>query len=306
MRQPRPIVRLVAAVLAVTQVTGCGSAWRRPAGVAPADAVTTWHPDSIRVVTSDRRITLHHPAVQGDSLVGQIPVTRRADTIAVLRSDVVSLKAKGAGAVLTLRDSSVLEITELWERGDSLGGPSVPRQVWEPLVIPLTAVRWIELSALPGTGAWRRTAQLPLARGQTVRVRIASADSTHADPAFLRGEVSRMTGDSLVMTVNGEERRIALASVSRLEVLAGRGNHVVRGALIGIAVPLAAATMILATTDDCSGCSGLVAPQVVTAIGVGTVGVLAGGLLGVILGASSRSDRWQAVPLERAGRSPMP
>jgi hypothetical protein len=115
-----------------------------------------------------------------------------------------------------------------------------------------------------------------------------------------------MTGDSLVMTVNGEERRIALASVSRLEVLAGRGNHVVRGALIGIAVPLAAATMILATTDDCSGCSGLVAPQVVTAIGVGTVGVLAGGLLGVILGASSRSDRWQAVPLERAGRSPMP
>jgi hypothetical protein len=296
MRQPRPIVRLVAAVLAVTQLTGCGSAWQRPEGVAPADAVTTWHPDSIRVVTGDRRFKLHDPSVIGDSLAGRIPVTR-VDSIGVLRGDVATVRARGRGAVLVLRDSSVLEITELWERGDSLGGPGVPRRRWERVVVPLPGVKWIELSALPGQDSWRHGVQFPLAQGQTVRVRLTPGNAAPARSAVLRGEVSRMTADSLVMTVNGEERRIVLASVSRLEVLRGHGNAAGWGVLIGVVVGAAGGAAVGAAHR---------APAAVSVAVTVPAGVLAGGFLGLIVGAASRTERWQTVPLPGQGQAPPP
>jgi len=308
MRRHRPIVRLTAAVLAAVQITGCGSAWHRPAGVTPADAVTTWHPDSVRVVTGERRFKLHDPSVVGDSLAGRIPVTR-VDSIGVLRRDVARVRAKGLGAVLTMRDSSVLEITNLWERGDSLGGPSVPRRRWERVAIPLAAVEWIELSALPGQDSAamesrRQDVGLPLAPGQTVRVQLASADSSSADAAVLRGEVSRMTADSLVMTVNGEERRMALASVSRLEVLRGHRHNAGWGALIGVGVPLALAGVLFATAGDGNDGGGAFAPGAIGGILVGTVGVILGGTIGLGLGAVSRTEQWQAVPLPGQGQTP--
>jgi hypothetical protein len=272
--------------------------------------VTTWHPDSIRVVTGERRFKLHDPSVVGDSLAGRIPVTR-VDSIGVLRSDVARVRAKGLGAVLTMRDSSVLEITNLWERGDSLGGPSVPRRRWERVLIPLAAVEWIELSALPGQDSAaqesrRQDVGLPLAQGRTVRVQLGSADSTPAGVALLRGEVSRMTADSLVMTVNGEERRIALASVTRLDVLIGHRHNAGWGALIGIGIPLALAGVLFATAGDCDDCSGAFAPGAIGGIMVGTYGVLFGGLAGLGLGAASRTERWQAVPLPGQGQAPPP
>jgi hypothetical protein len=258
--------------------------------------VTTWHPDSIHVVSGDRHLKLHDPSVVGDSLAGRIPVTR-SDSIGVLRRDVAAVKPKGRGAVLVLRDSSILEVTDLWERGDSLGGPGVPRRRWERVAIPLADITWIELPALPGQDPWRPGVRLPLAHGQTVRLQMASADSTPAEDALLRGGVSRMTTDSLVVTVDAAERQIALASITRLDVLTGHGHNAGWGVLIGIVVGAAGG----AAFGDASG-----APAAVSVAVTIPAGVLAGGCLGLIAGAAYRTERWQTVPLPRSSQAPRP
>jgi hypothetical protein len=227
--------------------------------------------------------------------------------LAVPRNDVVTFTIKGAGAVLTLRDSTVLEIAELWERGDSIGGPGVLPAHWEVLAIALADVSWIELRSPAATrlapdGTVERPAALaPLVRGETVRVWLGDSR-----PPVERAVFIGVAGDSLIVSLDEEEQQIALASVSRIDRRTGRSGHAGWGLLIGLAVGGAAAAALVATADDnCDpmepgyyqGCSDYVIhPQIAFA----PVAVVMGGLVGFLAGAASRSDRWRTVPLDRA------
>jgi hypothetical protein len=249
----RPVVRAVATVLVAAQATGCGSAWKRPVGVTPADAVTTWQPEVVRVPGGGRTIELRDPAVRGDSLTGLVFADRRAD--------------------------------------DSLGGPGGALRRWEPFAVPLGQVKWIEVRAIPLDR---------LAPGQPVRL----WPSGPKGPP-VRAVVSSVTGDSLVVSVNGEERRIGAASMERLDVQTGSKGHAGVGILIGIAFPVALGALILATGEGDAG-SGAVPPNVAGAAVVLVVGVPVGGLLGAGVGAAYRTEQWRRVPLDRAfpGRAP--
>ena len=93
--------------------------------------------------------------------------------------------------------------------------------------------------------------------------------------------------------------RLPLASVTRLEVHRGQKSRVGRGALIGAAVGAGSGAIIGAIAfsgsciDNPDGC-----PAAGAAIGAIFLG-LPGLLVGTVVGALSKTDRWEAVPLDR-------
>lgn len=287
MRQPRPTERLIAAVLAVTQITGCGSAWHRPVGVTPANAVTTWHPEVIRASAGDRIVEVHDPAVRADTLVGLVFAGRRPGVFALSRDDVATLSPTGTGAVVTLRDSSLLQIERLWERADSMGGPGWALRRGKRFAVPLHAVGWIELKRIPLDA---------LAPGQPVRLRLAGSTGGSQRAVF-----SGVVGDSLIVSVEDQERKVGLASIDRLDVLTGRRGHAALGALIGVLVPLALAAAIMVSADkDCDVWATWCPEELPLVMVIVVVGVPAGVLLFGVVGAASSSERWERVPLDRA------
>lgn len=123
------------------------------------------------------------------------------------------------------------------------------------------------------------------------------------------GFVVLLDRDTLVLNVEGraEPLTVPLASVSVLEVHRGRKSRVGRGALIGLAVGAGGGAIIgaLATSDSC-----LFDPDPCPAAGAGAGAlffVLPGTVIGAIIGALTRTDRWETVPLDqiRVGLTPL-
>ncbi len=109
------------------------------------------------------------------------------------------------------------------------------------------------------------------------------------------GTLVALRRDSLLMQLDGDTdtMRIARAAVTRIDASEGRRSHVVTGLILGAAAGGTTGYFIgkgLDNTSVCgSGCEWLVAGPL--------AGV--GGVLGGLLGAVTRTDRWKEVTHER-------
>lgn len=110
----------------------------------------------------------------------------------------------------------------------------------------------------------------------------------------ISGHVGRLvTVDEKTLTVDlGDAATptvLERALVTRIQVSQGRKRHVALGALIGFATGAALGALIYANTEDAGECC---APEVFAGV-TGGLGALAGGLVGAV----TKTERWQDVPL---------
>ncbi len=114
---------------------------------------------------------------------------------------------------------------------------------------------------------------------------------------WIVGRLEEGDDETLVLLRDGETTPLAVSRsmIARLEVSRGRRGRTGTGMLLGgLAGALAGGVTVLALCgpDGCIG-SGIV----LLPLGMAG-GALAGGGIGAAIGATIRSERWQAVPLE--------
>jgi hypothetical protein len=128
-----------------------------------------------------------------------------------------------------------------------------------------------------------------------VRVRVSTAPQA-AKPAWIVGTVIAVTGDRLAIRPqhdSGGPIDIARNTVTRLELSRGRHSKALTGLGVGFLVG-AGAGVILGSAVLGGGRD--IAPSDAKLIGAGLVGG-AGALIGLAVGAGSKSERWQPVPV---------
>ena len=133
---------------------------------------------------------------------------------------------------------------------------------------------------------------LPLTVGDRVRVAVPTFDIDQYD-----GTVQALTGDTLVLQsrrgTGVSTLRMALVSITRLDIHRGRRGHSGEGATIGAVV--GGIITLVAGLVACE--DGFVVTRQ-TCIGLTTpLGLALGALLGAIVGANVVTDRWEEVPL---------
>ena len=170
------------------------------------------------------------------------------------------------------------------------------------LLVPFARVQAQE--RLPVAGVARRGLLAPGAR-----VRLYASQTADGRYGRFAGSVVRSDSDSLVLRTADAVRVAApWPSITRLEVSRGRKSHGGRGAAFGalIGIPLGA-VVGLATYEECVPQGGswidfscfMVPSEGQTALIGAILGGGGGALLGWIIGASSKTDRWEEVPLDR-------
>lgn len=133
---------------------------------------------------------------------------------------------------------------------------------------------------------------LPLQPGQRVRVTVPSADVRTQQATF-----QRIAGDIVVLL----SASYALSDVTRLDVHRGTRRNWDRGLLLGGAVVGAVGLGLgIAWMADCEDNQSSMCPDPPSgALWLAPIGFLAGGLVGAGIGAASKRDRWEEVPLSR-------
>ena len=104
-----------------------------------------------------------------------------------------------------------------------------------------------------------------------------------------------MDNDTLVV----DRWRVALLSVTRLDVHRGRKSRVGRGVLIGSAIGAAGGIATAAAACQTGGISACRFTPAGVYGGAAAVGAAGGALIGVIIGALTKTDRWEEVPLDQ-------
>ena len=127
------------------------------------------------------------------------------------------------------------------------------------------------------------------------------------------GTVMRSDGDSLVLRLEGTERILAVAypQLTGLALSRGVKSQTAKGAGIGFLMGAIGGAILGATAPDDGGCcmGGSGPNWILAAIGGGVLGV--GGLVvGSVIGARHRTERWESIsPISASpshGRSPRP
>jgi hypothetical protein len=172
----------------------------------------------------------------------------------------------------------------------------------------LTTAAWADE---PQLGADTREGPADLV-GERVRLSGPSF-STRDEP--LVGQVKAVDAEAITVVKNkrtGETIRIPFASIKHLDVARpGQRSRAGRGALIGLAVPVAAGLIALivesASTKECGGDDPFCAHLASTAIFV--VGVPVSTLTGAVIGGLSHAPggtRWERVDTRRVRVSVLP
>lgn len=117
------------------------------------------------------------------------------------------------------------------------------------------------------------------------------------------GRLARLTGDTLVIEAGDSTSAHALESVRRVDISAGTRSHWLAGAAIGFAVGGTVAYVALSSGGSTGTCDRSANQDAVSAgecVALATlVGAIPGFGLGALVGTFIRSERWQAVPLDR-------
>lgn len=130
--------------------------------------------------------------------------------------------------------------------------------------------------------------------GRGARVRETTPGSPVAESV---GIVREFTHDSVHLETNeGRDLPFALSPTVRLEVSRGMKSNVGRGAWMGALI--GGAGLGLAGAVSCNGDGGIFDPTSSDcAVGGALIGGVSGTLLGIVLGAFARTERWEEVPL---------
>ena len=158
--------------------------------------------------------------------------------------------------------------------------------VGSTLEIPRSAIRELTVIAPPESGELH----IPLGVGDTVRITAPDLGIEKQQATF-----QALHGDTLVVTADSTVY-CPLGSVTRFDVYRGRkstvGKNALWGGVIGGALGLGLSIAIAADCDDCLRSD---AWAILTAMG-GGIGAGIGAGIGLI---SSRTDRWEEVPLDQ-------
>ena len=151
---------------------------------------------------------------------------------------------------------------------------------------------------LASTAQETPTAQVPLRPGERVRVtghfcQPFYSNCVKGSPQQYVGTFVTWNADALFMESNGDTLTVPQDSITTLEVSMGRRSQAGVGAGIGgLTGAVIGATVSLAT------CDGFFPPHVCALVG-GLVFGAGGALVGVIVGANKKTERWVSVPLNR-------
>jgi hypothetical protein len=162
------------------------------------------------------------------------------------------------------------------------------------------------LALLLGSAAWSEAVAqnpVPLQPGQRVRVQFADPRTP-----VLTGAVQAIGPDTLVVHPDGgpgakSVTAIPLSSVAGLQVSRGRHSKWATGLLIGLGAGAVTGAILGATSRS----DWLFTSTDMATIGAVTFGAV-GGVVGVIIGALTKTERWEAVPIPRGGKhlAPVP
>jgi hypothetical protein len=128
--------------------------------------------------------------------------------------------------------------------------------------------------------------------GQRVRVTAPTISSTH-----IVGVFAHMAADTLVVETDGRAWHFPHASLTRVDVHRGRQSNAAKGALYGSLIGAGIGAVALGSSSLCAETLEVPGGRCAL-IGAGGGGV-GGLLLGAIVGALIKTDRWQAVPVDR-------
>ncbi len=141
----------------------------------------------------------------------------------------------------------------------------------------------------------------PLQPGQRVRVTVPILDVNKHKATF-----QRMSGDTLVL----DSESYSLSDVTRLDVYRGRKSNTAKGALYGVLIgtSLGAIASVAWIADDCEfiDTSGCGSDETVVMIGGTVVLAVVGSGIGAGIGALTKTDKWDQVPLDRLRVSVVP
>lgn len=126
------------------------------------------------------------------------------------------------------------------------------------------------------------------------RIRLLAATVVQGQ---VEGTLVEMDEESLLVSRDGRTPvRVPRPAITRLEVSTGRHGQALKGMIIGAGVGALTYQTTVSGGGDCQNAVGLCT----TSIGqAAAVGIVAGGLVGSLIGALHQTDRWSSVPLEK-------
>ena len=188
-------------------------------------------------------------------------------------------------------------VTRMMTRSRRIGRHVRPRLIFVTL-----------LTITPLTSTAAQVQRPPVELGTRVRIshecrtRTLYGGATRIDCRTDKGTIAALTADSVVLKVGKPATQLAvsLASVNRLEVVRGRKPNADTGAGIGLAVGFVAGAVFgYASSEECeSFCMLEIGREEAAVMGAAMFG-LGGFVFGALIGASSKTDRWEEVPLDR-------
>ena len=151
--------------------------------------------------------------------------------------------------------------------------------------------------------------------GERVRISKRPKSARFGDPIV--GSVAELRNDTLALRTEKPRGTllVSLTSLKKLEVYQGTRSNTGRGAGIGFLMgALVGASVGFAMGDDppCvpQGLFGCMMDfrfrKEEKAAGLGIAGALGGALIGTIVGAATRTDRWEEIPLDELRIQPSP
>jgi hypothetical protein len=123
------------------------------------------------------------------------------------------------------------------------------------------------------------------------RVRVTAAHLPHGRQI---GTLAYIDADTLIVGPT----RVAVQSVSKLEVNTGRRSHSLLGAGIGFLIGAGVGAIASSGKNACTNSDYLSPGTACVLVGAGVLGVV-GIPVGAIVGALVRTDRWQEIALSR-------
>ncbi len=132
------------------------------------------------------------------------------------------------------------------------------------------------------------------------RVRLYASQTADGRYGWFVGRIVRWVPDSLTLKPEDDLPVVVpVASITRLEVSRGRRSNWAEGAGIGLLVGAATGAIIgLASDPNCGGFAPCFTAESLAA-GLAVVFGGVGGVIGLIIGASTTTERWVEVPLDR-------